>query len=116
MPVNVYVVAPAAVVITYAMCPPMPGMVSISLLLNEPAGATVEVQDAMGADVEMSLLEEAVRRGATLGLPGYGPYGRRTQAHHRSRAHHADSELRGDSRQLLLSLTSMDGSSLTCVV
>jgi hypothetical protein len=48
----------------------MPGMVSISVMLNGPAGATVEVQGAMGADVQMSTLEEAVRRGGTLSLPG----------------------------------------------
>ncbi|KAH9013577.1 hypothetical protein EDB85DRAFT_2158086 [Lactarius pseudohatsudake] len=33
-------------------------------------GATVEVQGAMGADVQMATLEEAVRRGGALGLPG----------------------------------------------
>ncbi|KAH9055442.1 hypothetical protein EDB87DRAFT_1640875 [Lactarius vividus] len=69
IPVNVYV-APAAVVLTFPERPPMPGMVSISVVLNGPAGATVEVQGAMGADVEMSTLEEAVRRGGALGLPG----------------------------------------------
>ena len=70
IPVNVYVVAPAAVVLTFPERPPMPGMVSISVILNGPAGATVEVQNAMGADVQMSTLEEAVRRGGTLSLPG----------------------------------------------
>lgn len=70
IPVNVYVVAPAAVVLTFPERPPMPGMVSISVMLNGPAGATVEVQGAMGADVQMSTLEEAVRRGGTLSLPG----------------------------------------------
>lgn len=70
IPVNVYVVAPAAVVLTFPERPPMPGMVSISVLLNGPAGATVEVQGAMGADVQMSTLEEAVRRGGALALPG----------------------------------------------
>ncbi|KAH9166246.1 hypothetical protein EDB89DRAFT_1857632 [Lactarius sanguifluus] len=69
IPVNVYV-APAAVVLTFPERPPMPGMVSISVLLNGPAGATVEVQGAMGADVQMATLEEAVRRGGALGLPG----------------------------------------------
>jgi len=51
----------------------MPGMVIISVSLSGAAGAagaTVEVQGAMGADVQMSTLEEAVRRGGTLGLPG----------------------------------------------
>ncbi|KAH9166269.1 hypothetical protein EDB89DRAFT_2233010 [Lactarius sanguifluus] len=62
IPVNVYV-ASAAVVLTFPERPPMPGMVSISVLLNGPAGATVEVQGAMGADVQMATLEEAVRRG-----------------------------------------------------
>ncbi|KAH9166265.1 hypothetical protein EDB89DRAFT_2233005 [Lactarius sanguifluus] len=69
IPVNVYV-APAAVVLTFPERPPMPGMVSISVLLNGPAGAAVEVQGAMGADVQMATLEEAVRRGGALGLPG----------------------------------------------
>ncbi|KAH8995276.1 hypothetical protein EDB86DRAFT_1189311 [Lactarius hatsudake] len=69
IPVNVYV-APAAVVLTFPERPPMPGMVSITVLLNGPAGATVEVQGAMGADVQMVTLEEAVRRGGALGLPG----------------------------------------------
>ncbi|KAH9069834.1 hypothetical protein EDB83DRAFT_2518178 [Lactarius deliciosus] len=58
IPVNVYV-ASAAVVLTFPERPPMPGMVSISVLLNGPAGATVEVQDAMGADVQMATLEKA---------------------------------------------------------
>ncbi|KAH8995300.1 hypothetical protein EDB86DRAFT_3077808 [Lactarius hatsudake] len=69
VPVDVYV-APAAVVLTFPERPPMPGMVSISMLLNGPAGATVEVQGAMGADVQMATLEEAVQRGGALGLPG----------------------------------------------
>ena len=67
---NVYVVAPAVLVLTFPERPPIPGMVSISVLLNGPAGASVEVQGAMGADVDMTLLEEAVRRGGALGLPG----------------------------------------------
>ncbi|KAH9002511.1 hypothetical protein EDB83DRAFT_2469445, partial [Lactarius deliciosus] len=53
IPVNVYV-APAAVVLTFPERPPMPG----------------SVQGAMGADVQMATLEEAVRRGGALGLPG----------------------------------------------
>ncbi|KAH8976551.1 hypothetical protein EDB86DRAFT_1810621 [Lactarius hatsudake] len=69
IPVNVYV-ASVAVVLTFPERLPMPGMVSISMLLNGPAGATVEVQGAMGADVQMATLEEAVRRGGALGLPG----------------------------------------------
>ena len=70
IPVNIYVVAPAAVVLTFPERPHMPRMVSISVILNGPTGATVEVQGAMGADVQMSTLEEAVRRGGTLSLPG----------------------------------------------
>jgi hypothetical protein len=72
IPVNVYVGVgpPAAVVLNFPERPPMPGMVSITVMLNGPAGATVEVQGAMGADVQMSKLEEAVRRGGTLTLPG----------------------------------------------
>ncbi|KAH9002498.1 hypothetical protein EDB83DRAFT_2237698 [Lactarius deliciosus] len=69
IPVNVYV-ASAAVVLTFPERPPMSGMVSISVLLNGPAGATVEVQGAMGADVQIATLEEAVRRGGALGLLG----------------------------------------------
>ncbi|KAH9013134.1 hypothetical protein EDB85DRAFT_2296401 [Lactarius pseudohatsudake] len=69
IPVNVYV-APAAVVLTFPERPPIPGMVSISVVLNGPAGARVEVQGAMGADVQMATLEEAVRRGGALGLAG----------------------------------------------
>ncbi|KAH9069853.1 hypothetical protein EDB83DRAFT_2371538, partial [Lactarius deliciosus] len=56
--------------LTFPELPPIPGMISISVLLNGPAGATVEVQGAMGADVQMATLEEAVRRGGALGLPG----------------------------------------------
>jgi hypothetical protein len=48
----------------------MPGMVMISVSLNGAAGATVKVQGAMGADVQMSTLEESVRRGGALALPG----------------------------------------------
>jgi hypothetical protein len=42
----------------------------ISVSLDGAAGATVKVQGAMGADVQMSTLEESVRRGGTLALPG----------------------------------------------
>ena len=42
----------------------------ISVALNGAVGATVKVQGAMGVDVQMSTLEEAVRRGGTFGLPG----------------------------------------------
>ena len=71
IPVNVYVLAPAAGIgLTFPERPPMPGMVMISVVLNGAAGATVKVQGAMGADVQMSTLEESVRRGGTLGLPG----------------------------------------------
>lgn len=72
IPVNVYVL-PAGLGLTFPERPPMPGMVIISVSLSGAAGAagaTVEVQGAMGADVQMSTLEEAVRRGGTLGLPG----------------------------------------------
>ncbi|KAH9069870.1 hypothetical protein EDB83DRAFT_2518218 [Lactarius deliciosus] len=58
IPVNVYV-APTAVVLTFPERPLMLGMVSISVLLNGPAGAMVELQGAMGADVQMATLEEA---------------------------------------------------------
>lgn len=42
----------------------------ISVTLSGAAGATVKVQGAMGVDVQTSTLEEVVRRGGTLGLPG----------------------------------------------
>lgn len=49
----------------------MPGMVMISVSLDDgAAGATVKVQGAMGVDVQMSTLEESVRRGGALALPG----------------------------------------------
>lgn len=70
IPVNVYVLSPAGIGLTFPERPPMPGMVIISVALNGAAGATVKVQGAMGADVQTSTLEEAVRRGGTLGLPG----------------------------------------------
>ncbi|KAH9983615.1 hypothetical protein BJV74DRAFT_612947 [Russula compacta] len=70
IPVNVYVLAPSSIGFTFPERPPMPGMVIISVALNGAAGATVEVQGAMGADVQMLTLEEAVRRGGALGLPG----------------------------------------------
>ena len=63
-------VVPAAMLLTFPERPPMPGMVSISVVLNGATGAAVEVQGAMGADVQISVLEEAVRRGGALGLPG----------------------------------------------
>jgi hypothetical protein len=69
IPVNVYV-GPAGLGLTFPERPPMPGMVIISVNLSGAAGATVDVQGAMGADVQMSALEEAVRRGGALGLPG----------------------------------------------
>lgn len=69
IPVNVYVLT-VGLGLTFPERPPMPGMVIISVNLSGAAGATVEVQGAMGADVQMSTLEEAVRRGGTLGLPG----------------------------------------------
>jgi len=46
----------------------------------------------------------------------YNPYGWRTPVRPRFRVHHANSELMGNGGQLLLSLTSMDGPSLTCTV
>lgn len=70
IPVNIYVLSPAGIGLTFPERPPMPGMVMISVALNGAAGATVKVQGAMGVDVQMSTLEEAVRRGGTLGLPG----------------------------------------------
>ena len=69
IPVNVYVL-PAGLGLTFPERPPMPGMVIISVMLGGAAGATVEVQGAMGADVQMSTLEEAARRGGALGLAG----------------------------------------------
>ena len=71
IPVNVTVYdLPAGLRLTFPERPPMPGMVIISVSPSGTAGATVNVQGAMGADVQMSTLEEAVRRGGTLGLPG----------------------------------------------
>lgn len=70
IPVNLYVLTPAGIALTFPERPPMPGMVMVSVALNGAAGATVKVQGAMGVDVQMSTLEEAVRRGGTLGLPG----------------------------------------------
>jgi len=71
IPVNVDVLASAAGMgFTFPERPPMPGMVSISVVLSGAAGATVQVQGAMGADVQMTTLEEVVRRGGALGLPG----------------------------------------------
>jgi hypothetical protein len=70
IPVNIYVLSPAGIGLTFPERPPIPGMVMISVALNGAAGATVKVQGAMGVDVQMSTLEEAVRRGGTLGLPG----------------------------------------------
>jgi hypothetical protein len=57
-------------VLTFPERPPMPGMVNISVVVNEAAGAAVEVSGAMGADVQMTALAEVVRRGGALGLPG----------------------------------------------
>lgn len=70
IPVNIYVLSPAGIGLTFPERPPMPGMVMISVALSGAAGATVKVQGAMGVDIQMSALEEAVRRGSTLGLPG----------------------------------------------
>ncbi|KAI0267083.1 hypothetical protein BC834DRAFT_969116 [Gloeopeniophorella convolvens] len=69
IPVNAYV-GSSAVMLTFPERPPMPGMVSVSVVLNGAAGATVQVQGAMGAEIQTSALEEAVRRGGALGLPG----------------------------------------------
>jgi len=49
----------------------MPGMVMISVAFNGATGATVKVQGAMGADVQISTLEEAVWHRGMLGLPGW---------------------------------------------
>ncbi|KAH9032650.1 hypothetical protein EDB84DRAFT_1578531 [Lactarius hengduanensis] len=46
----------------------IPEWSSISVVLNGPAGATVEVQGAMGADVQMATLEEAI--GFRIALDG----------------------------------------------
>ncbi|KAL0956139.1 hypothetical protein HGRIS_002303 [Hohenbuehelia grisea] len=52
--------------------PPISGLVTISVTLDEtqPRGVKVKVRGAVGADLNQADLEEVARRGGTLGLPG----------------------------------------------
>ncbi|KZT08418.1 uncharacterized protein LAESUDRAFT_697349 [Laetiporus sulphureus 93-53] len=52
--------------------PPMPGLVEISVGFDpsRPRGVAVAVTGAMGADLQMDVLEEVCRRGGVLGLAG----------------------------------------------
>ncbi|KAF9038340.1 hypothetical protein BDZ89DRAFT_412713 [Hymenopellis radicata] len=52
--------------------PPISGSVGIAVTYDElkPRGVDVQVNGALGADLNQDMLEEVCRRGGTLGLPG----------------------------------------------
>ncbi|KAG6888002.1 hypothetical protein C0992_009955 [Termitomyces sp. T32_za158] len=60
------------IVMTSPERPPISGLVEISIIYDEsrPRGITVEVNGAMGSDIQTDVLEEICRRGGTLGLAG----------------------------------------------
>ncbi|KAL6308090.1 hypothetical protein BKA93DRAFT_871257 [Sparassis latifolia] len=62
----------ARIVMTSPERPPMPGLVEISVTFEprRPRGVSVEINGAMGADLQIDVLEEVCRRGGLLGLPG----------------------------------------------
>ncbi|KAI0062844.1 hypothetical protein BV25DRAFT_1915595 [Artomyces pyxidatus] len=73
IPVNVYLPpAAAALVLSSPEHPPIPGLVDIAIAYDasRPRGIAVDVRGAMGADIHVDILEEAVRRGGAFGLPG----------------------------------------------
>lgn len=53
-------------------CPPIAGVVHINVSydLSRPAGVSVEVGGAMGAELHIEALEAVCRRGGLFGLPG----------------------------------------------
>ena len=60
------------IIMTSPERPPMSGLVEISVLCDEtkPKGVSVEINGAMGAEINTQDLEEICRRGGTLGLSG----------------------------------------------
>lgn len=52
--------------------PPIPGQVEISVAFDpsRPRGIALNINGAMGADLNSDVLEEVCRRGGLLGLPG----------------------------------------------
>ncbi|KAI0315693.1 hypothetical protein OF83DRAFT_1084792 [Amylostereum chailletii] len=90
IPVNVYIPLPAAhptsteilfdapvrprpcIMLSSPERPPIIGLVQMSIThdVTRPRGVSVHVRGAMGADIPVEVLEEAVRRGGLFGLPG----------------------------------------------
>ncbi|KAG6862328.1 hypothetical protein C0995_016026 [Termitomyces sp. Mi166 len=60
------------IVMTSPERPPISGLVEIAVIYDEsrPRGIVVEVNGAMGSDIQSDVLEEICRRGGTLGLAG----------------------------------------------
>ncbi|KAG5725899.1 hypothetical protein E4T56_gene5116 [Termitomyces sp. T112] len=60
------------IVMTSPERPPISGLVEITIIYDEsrPRGIAVEVNGAMGSDIQTDVLEEICRRGGTLGLAG----------------------------------------------
>ncbi|KAG6820520.1 hypothetical protein H0H93_015993 [Arthromyces matolae] len=61
-----------SIVMTSPERPPISGLVQITVSYDEsrPRGVSVEISGAMGSDIQIDILEETCRRGATLGLAG----------------------------------------------
>jgi hypothetical protein len=53
-------------------CPPISGLVEITVGLDEmkSRGVFVDIRGALGTDLNTDVLEEVCRRGGALGLPG----------------------------------------------
>ncbi|KAF5386175.1 hypothetical protein D9615_002383 [Tricholomella constricta] len=60
------------IVMTSPERPPISGLVEIAVVYDEsrPRGIVIEINGAMGSDLEADVLEEICRRGGTLGLSG----------------------------------------------
>lgn len=52
--------------------PPMPGQVEIAVTFDpsRPRGVALDINGAMGAELNTDVLEEVCRRGGILSLPG----------------------------------------------
>ena len=62
----------ARITMTTPERPPISGLVTIEVTFDpeRPRGVAVEIQGAVGVDVNVEVLEEVCRRGGLLGLPG----------------------------------------------
>jgi len=60
------------IVMTWPERPPISGLVEASVMYDNsrPRGVGLNIRGAMGADLQLDVLEEVCRRGGTFGLAG----------------------------------------------